>query len=238
MRYFRPSPLVLFAVAAGVCLGGEWGDYAPAVWVSKPLLMPALMLWLWYQVPRRFEEFRTLLWSLAFATAGDVLLMFAGGETQDDAGWFEAGIGAFLLAQCAYIAAFRQMAVGRIQVRRRSPLLAALLTAFVIALLRLVLPAAPQPLQAPVLIYGLSLYGSALMALNLRGAHGSETIFAGAILFVISDSLIAVNRFVQPLPAAGVWIMATYIVGQFLIAKGALRWFTDKKVSEQTAPGF
>ncbi|MFN4079538.1 MAG: lysoplasmalogenase [Saprospiraceae bacterium] len=230
MRHFASYFLLLFVVAAGVCLSGEWANYAPAVWFSKPLLMPALLLWIWSQVPERSGPFRALLWSLTFATAGDVLLMFAGRGAKGGAGWFEAGIGAFLLAQCAYIAAFRQMAAGRIAVWRRSPWLTILLTVYVFALMCLILPAAAAALRGPVLVYGFSLYGAALMALNLRGANGAETIFAGMTLFVISDSLIAINRFVQPLPAAGVWIMATYIVGQFLIVKGTLRWFACKGI--------
>ncbi|MBK9258433.1 MAG: hypothetical protein IPM54_01195 [Polyangiaceae bacterium] len=39
--------------------------------------------------------------------------------------------------------------------------------------------------------------------------------FLGALLFVLSDTLIGVNRWVTPIPLAGVWILATYYTGQF-----------------------
>jgi uncharacterized membrane protein YhhN len=45
----------------------------------------------------------------------------------------------------------------------------------------------------------------------------------GAALFVVSDSLLAVNRFYRPFALAGVFIMLTYGVAQFLMTTGALR---------------
>lgn len=223
MSRFARFFLLLFVVAAVVCIIGEYADYRPAIWTSKPLLMPALLLWLWSLIPQRDGVFRALALSLLFATAGDVSLLLAGRDTGEGAGWFEVGIGAFFIAQCAYIVAFRSIADGKIQAWRDSPLLAAALTAYVAVLMCWVLPSAPVALQIPVLAYGVSLYGAALMALNLRGMPGAGAVFMGVVLFVLSDSLIALNRFVRPLPIAGVWIMATYIAGQFLIAKGALR---------------
>ena len=45
----------------------------------------------------------------------------------------------------------------------------------------------------------------------------------GAIAFVLSDSLLAVNKFYQPIPYAGVFIMLTYCAAQFLIVRGFIR---------------
>jgi hypothetical protein len=46
---------------------------------------------------------------------------------------------------------------------------------------------------------------------------------AGALLFMLSDSIIAVNKFLYQgeLAFAGVGIMLLYISGQYFIAKGA-----------------
>jgi uncharacterized membrane protein YhhN len=44
----------------------------------------------------------------------------------------------------------------------------------------------------------------------------------GATVFVASDTTLAVNRFVRPLPRADVVVMVTYHVGQALIVLGVL----------------
>jgi uncharacterized membrane protein YhhN len=44
---------------------------------------------------------------------------------------------------------------------------------------------------------------------------------AGVLLFVLSDSLIAANKFGQPVPYARVLIMSTYLLGQYFIARNA-----------------
>jgi len=43
---------------------------------------------------------------------------------------------------------------------------------------------------------------------------------AGATSFVVSDSLLAVNKFYQPFAYAGVFIMLTYCAAQYLIVRG------------------
>jgi uncharacterized membrane protein YhhN len=52
-------------------------------------------------------------------------------------------------------------------------------------------------------------------------------VFVGAILFMISDSMIAVNKFLSSFELAGVAIMVTYILAQFLIIKGLLLHFEE-----------
>ena len=47
-------------------------------------------------------------------------------------------------------------------------------------------------------------------------------ILIGAIFFMLSDTLLAFNKFTNPLPLAGFLIMSTYIVAQYLIAEGSI----------------
>ncbi len=63
----------------------------------------------------------------------------------------------------------------------------------------------------------------AISALHLRGQIEESAwkwLFGGALLFVASDTLLAVNRFVIPLQGVGFWIMATYILAQYGIVRG------------------
>ena len=65
-----------------------------------------------------------------------------------------------------------------------------------------------------------------LMALHRLGnvsAMSFKYVIIGAALFVISDSMIAISKFVMSFPMDGVLIMATYGVGQYLIVEGFLK---------------
>jgi uncharacterized membrane protein YhhN len=62
-------------------------------------------------------------------------------------------------------------------------------------------------MKIPVLIYAAVLTGMVLVALFRFGKTSSSSfalVFGGAILFMISDSLIAINKFLEPLPMAGI----------------------------------
>jgi uncharacterized membrane protein YhhN len=64
----------------------------------------------------------------------------------------------------------------------------------------------------------------ALSALTLRHIVSKaawNSLFSGALLFVMSDSLLAINKFVHPIPEAGFLIMSTYILAQYFIVQGS-----------------
>ena len=61
------------------------------------------------------------------------------------------------------------------------------------------------------------------MALNRKGAITEKSfnwVLWGAILFILSDSLIALNKFTVDIPLSKTWIMATYMGAQYLIVMG------------------
>ena len=90
---------------------------------------------------------------------------------------------------------------------------------------------ASQPLGAlliPVAAYALTISAMLWRALARVGepdiARASAWLAAvGALLFVISDSLIGINRFVMPFEAAKYAIIITYWLGQFGIAASAFK---------------
>lgn len=143
---------------------------------------------------------------LLLSLVGDVLLMLPTSA-------FVAGLGAFLLAHLAYIAAFFR------QARLRSVVIAwlgyGLLAAGVLALL---LPHVPAPMQGPVIGYGVVLTGMASFAFGARATAGPRLAIGGA-LFVLSDGLLAWDRFASPLPLAPLWVLSTYWAAQWCIAR-------------------
>ncbi|MFZ1809106.1 MAG: lysoplasmalogenase, partial [Cyclobacteriaceae bacterium] len=85
-------------------------------------------------------------------------------------------------------------------------------------------------LKIPVTIYAIVIMVMTLQALFRYGYTNAVSfwfVFVGAILFMISDSMIAVNKFLSSFELAGLVIMATYILAQFLIVKGLLLHFDE-----------
>ena len=58
---------------------------------------------------------------------------------------------------------------------------------------------------------------------------GNLYVFFGAIAFVISDSILAINKFYAPFEKSSFFIMLTYLVAQYLIVVGILK-VNPKKV--------
>jgi uncharacterized membrane protein YhhN len=96
--------------------------------------------------------------------------------------------------------------------------LGALLTADAVLLGALVIPRAGE-LAPAVSVYALALLA---MALAATGAAAPWPLRAGATLYVLSDSLLAYDLFVAPLPAAELLTWPTYWLGQALLLVGAL----------------
>jgi len=48
-------------------------------------------------------------------------------------------------------------------------------------------------------------------------------VAVGAVFFMLSDSLLAINRFVTPLPLSGLWVLSTYYTAQILIVLHVLQ---------------
>jgi uncharacterized membrane protein YhhN len=54
----------------------------------------------------------------------------------------------------------------------------------------------------------------------------------GGALFMVSDASLAINKFMQPLPAAPVIVLATYWVAQVLIASSLVRRRAAARLAE------
>lgn len=80
-------------------------------------------------------------------------------------------------------------------------------------------------MQFPVLMYAIIITVMAIMAVNRYGKvniFSFKLILYGALFFLLSDSALAVNKFAQPIPQAGVLIMGTYMIAQYLIVYGTV----------------
>jgi uncharacterized membrane protein YhhN len=189
---------------------------------SKALLMPLLAVGYVLSVPRPLDRFsRLLLAGLAFSWLGDVLLMF-----NDPAGiYFIGGLLSFLTTHILYIRYFLLTRSASDSFFRKRPLLFLAVLAYTIELLYVLWPTL-GPMKLPVAIYASVISLMLAMALWQYGKLSSITAWLfilGAMFFVASDSMLAVDKFKQPFPAAPVMVMSTYILAQWLIVRGSLR---------------
>ena len=84
-------------------------------------------------------------------------------------------------------------------------------------------------MRLPVIVYAVVILTMLTGAINRIEKVKKESYFlvlAGAILFVISDSSIAVNKFSHQFDSSGMVIMSTYIVAQYLIVAGYISQFS------------
>ena len=75
------------------------------------------------------------------------------------------------------------------------------------------------------MIYAFVISLMAVMAVNRKGRVNTlsfNLIFYGAILFLLSDSILAYNKFVSPIGFSGLAIMSTYMAAQYLIVIGVV----------------
>ncbi len=189
---------------------------------SKPLLMTVLSLWFYREARPLDSRFsKMLLAGLVFSIGGDTLLMLVEHGPRQDY-FFLLGLGSFLIAQVCYAIAFWAYPGAADGDVRRRPLRAVPFVLYMAGIVGMLWDGIPAGMKVPVVAYAAAIASMAIGAFNLRGLHGRDVflgLMAGVLLFVLSDSLIAVNKFGQPVPYGRVLIMGTYLLGQYLIAR-------------------
>jgi uncharacterized membrane protein YhhN len=82
----------------------------------------------------------------------------------------------------------------------------------------------------PVWIYGLVISCMLMQALHtakINNRSAAQWMITGAILFIASDTVLAINKFYNPFAFAGIAIMLTYGIAQLLITLGAKRYISS-----------
>lgn len=189
--------------------------------IFKPLLVTSLLLY-FIAATKRNKSSLLVLASLAllFSIAGDTLLMFANKNEL----FFLLGLSAFLLAHVFYIISFHKIKVKEnIEGKWQWAIVVAIYYFFIISIL---MPHLGE-MKIPVLVYGLVISFMLLVAAllyDLRDNKIARYILTGAILFVISDSVLAINKFHHPFQTAGWVIMLTYVAAQYLLVQGLVKY--------------
>jgi uncharacterized membrane protein YhhN len=191
--------------------------------ICKPLLMIALLIYFWDQSDqRKTEKWVSLVTlGLAFSWVGDIMLLF----TFKHFMFFFAGLTAFLAAHIVFIFAYKK-ATYHDKLNFHWSFFPLVIAAYLALMAYLILPYIDSIIQVPVTIYALVLALTLVVAWyrkNQTNADSFQLVVLGAALFVISDSILAINRFSHTIPYAGVAVMSTYIIAQWLIVNGLLK---------------
>ncbi len=187
-------------------------------WITKPLLVPVLISWILTLMPPGKDQ-GILLTGLIFAWMGDILLLFE----SKHALFFIGGLVCFLLTHVFYIIYFLRIRPAQ-SLLKQYPYLFIPVLAYTGALVWWLYPGLGE-MRLPVLVYAAVITIMLLCSLYAcRGVNrAAATAFTGgALCFVVSDTLLAVNKFQQAFPFAGPLIMLTYCAAQYLIVRGHL----------------
>ena len=184
------------------------------VYIFKPLIIFSLIFLYTFSLPKRLKWYTI---ALEFSFFGDVLLLFSGEY------FFMAGLISFLMAHILFI----KIIVNRIkEVHFSKIIVSAIPFLAVFSLLIFTLKDSLHEMLWPVVIYGLTISTFGIVSLidflNTKSKMSMLMLF-GAIIFMISDSLLAINKFYNPAHLHEVIIMATYIFAQYLIFRSMLQ---------------
>jgi uncharacterized membrane protein YhhN len=201
----------LTAISAALCIAATLGALAPwLTYLFKPLTTLLVIAYAWPRSVDAPQQRRFILAGLLLSLAGDVFLLWPKEG-------FLPGLVSFLLAHLTYIAAFC------VPVRfGAKPVVFAVYAAVAALVLSQLWGGVPGALRWPVIAYVVCLATMAAQAAawwrSTPHAPAARWAAVGGVLFMTSDSLLAINKFAAPLPLAPLWILASYWLAQWCIA--------------------
>ena len=220
MKNKTQSLQVIFWISAAADIIGIAANIPILYYAAKPLLLPVLIILL-ASATGAVRGKKIMLVALFFSWMGDVLLMFESRHAL----FFIFGLVCFLTTHILYIIYFLSISSENISLLKKYPLLIALVAAYGVSLVWLLFPHLAG-LKIPVMVYAAVICTMLLCSLHIfHKVNSTANILyvSGALFFVLSDSLLAVNKFYQPLAYAGVFIMLTYCLAQYLIVRGFIQ---------------
>lgn len=206
---------IILALIASISAGNHSNIFA----ITKCLLMPCLILLLWCNQPGTSNK-GLIIAGLFFSWLGDVLLLFDSSPL-----FFIGGLASFLITHVLYICYFINIKSANKSLLQLQPWIAALVAGYGISFILFLWPYLHE-MKWPVMLYTTVICTMLVCSLHVftkvnRPANG--LFICGALLFAVSDSLLAVNKFYKPFAGAGMLIILTYCAAQFLIVLAAIK---------------
>jgi uncharacterized membrane protein YhhN len=187
------------------------------------------MIFYAYQTQLRGRFAKRIFSGLFFGLVGDSFLMFL----HVNSSFFMFGLIAFLIGHLCYISAFYLDYKWNPSIEKKLTWVALVVFGAFCLGFYLFLRPYLGAMKIPVMVYAFVISLMGIMAVNRKGRVNTisfNLIFFGAIAFLISDSILAYNKFVNPFNGAGIAIMTTYMFAQYLITVGSV----ERKLKKAT----
>lgn len=192
--------------------------------LSKPLIIPSLIGVYLFSFEKENYNWKNdmILLGLCASWIGDILLQFKG--------LFIPGLVSFLTAHIFYISFLIRTRSEHPSFFKLRPVMLIAVLAYLIELMNVLWPYLGN-MKIPVVAYGITISTMLSTALWQYQKLDNKTalyFIIGAISFVLSDSLLAVDKFKGQFAYSGIMIMTTYIIAQLFIVLGAIRYNNSK----------
>lgn len=206
--------LTLYIILMPILFFGYENDIRSVELFFKPVFLIVLLRYA-YLDKKIIKGKNLFLYALFFSWLGDVTLMFQNALT-----WmFIIGLLAFLIAHLFYIKTFFRL--------ENLQGMASKFTLGIFALYAFGLMSflwnGLGGLKLPVSIYSLVLTIMAWAAVSAGLKQKNHFLIWGGLLFVVSDSLLAYNKFIDPITHGSVLILSTYLFAQLGLTVGFFR---------------
>ncbi|MCB0398709.1 MAG: lysoplasmalogenase [Winogradskyella sp.] len=210
--------ILFFVIVLFELITGSTDTLQIAHYIAKPAIVISLMF-LFIKTSGGISKSikRITILALGFSVLGDILLMFVDQSPH----FFTVGLVAFLLAHVMYILVFLKH-----RNKQKSIIGFVILLLVYASGLFYLLKDGLGDMLIPVIVYMIVILSMATTAFVRKGIVNSlsyNLVFVGAIFFMISDSVLALNKFYQPIPLSNISIILTYALAQFLIILGILK---------------
>lgn len=182
--------------------------------IFKPFILLSLLVLYLVSVSTRNKLY---IMALVFSFCGDILLMFEGEL------YFMIGLVSFLIAHILFI----KIVIKRIQNTLLSKVIFSIIPFLIVfSLLIFNLKDSLHEMLWPVIIYGLTIttFGTASLIdyLNTKSTK-SLLMLVGALIFMVSDSVLAIDKFNNSSHIYEVIVMITYVLAQYFIYRSMMQ---------------
>lgn len=191
-------------------------------YMVKPAILLSIIIMFLQLVPATSNIFKFGLLAFFFSLIGDVVLLFSNVNEV----YFLAGIASFLLSHMFFIIAFQRHAHHQVSYLKTQPIWIFLVAILGVSLYAVLFQHLNNILKIAVFIYTAAISTMLITAINRKNQVSNASflwVAIGAMLFFISDAILATNKFWIAIPLSSIWIMSTYMLAQYFILIGFVR---------------
>ena len=210
---YRKLPLIAFIIFSLIDFFGIYLEKQWMVYLAKPMLMTTLFGY--YYLNKKSDNLLFVL-GLLFSLFGDLFLL-GSGEL-----YFILGLIFFLIAHVFYIIMVFKILL---EIKLKDFMIAGIPYLLLFLILINVLYDGLGSMKIPVIIYAMTISFLGVVSLLLFVQSRTKTsllLLFGVLIFITSDTILALNLFYEKQSFYPILIMTTYVMAQFLICKFVL----------------